>query len=153
MESRPGETEAEFQVRIADRLREDKEAAVEKLAGKFQVKKERLAMKLDSAYAKLEKEESDVSTKTTDTIISFGTAVLGAFMGRKRLSSTTMTRTASGIRKAGRIGKEKEPEGLEVAQPPALVETETFAIKPRRSDIFDVRVCLLWEMVHPPMTG
>ena len=179
MESRPGETEAEFQVRIADRLREDKEAAVEKLAGKFQVKKERLAMKLDSAYAKLEKEESDVSTKTTDTIISFGTAVLGAFMGRKRLSSTTMTRTASGIRKAGRIGKEKddvrraeelvarleqELEELESEQSqaleeladsynPALVETETFAIKPRRSDIFDVRVCLLWEMVHPPMTG
>ncbi len=179
MESRPGETEAEFQVRIADRLREDKEAAVEKLAGKFQVKKERLAMKLDSAYAKLEKEESDVSTKTTDTIISFGTAVLGAFMGRKRLSSTTMTRTASGIRKAGRIGKEKddvrraeelvarleqELEELESEQSqaleeladsynPALVETETFAVKPRRSDIFDVRVCLLWEMVHPPITG
>ena len=179
MESRPGETEAEFQVRIADRLREDKEAAVEKLAGKFQVTKERLAKKLDSAYAKLEKEESDVSTKTTDTILSFGTAVLGAFLGRKRLSSTTMTRTASGIRKAGRIGKEKddvrraqelvarleqELEELESEQSqaleeladsynPVLAETETFAIKPRRSDIFDVRLCLLWEMVPPPMAG
>ena len=26
-------------------------------------------------------------------------------------------------------------------------EIETFAIKPRRSDIFDVRLLLLWEMV------
>ena len=38
----------------------DKEAAVEKLADKFQVKKDRLVKKLDSAYAKLEKEKSDV---------------------------------------------------------------------------------------------
>ena len=177
MESRPGETEADFQVRIADRLREDKEAAVEKLADKFQTKRERLEKKLDSAYAKLEKEKGDVSAKTTDTILSFGTAVLGAFMGRKKLSSTTMTRTASGIRKAGRIGKEKddvrraeelaagleqELEELEIEQnqqleeladsfDPVLVETETFAIKPRRSDIFDVKVCLLWEMVPPNM--
>ena len=177
MESRPGETEADFQVRIADRLREDKDAAVEKLADKFQIKRERLEKKLDSAYAKLEKEKGDVSAKTTDTILSFGTAVLGAFMGRKKLSSTTMTRTASGIRKAGRIGKEKddvrraeelaagleqELEELEVEQnqqleeladsfDPTKVETETFSIKPRRSDIFDVKVCLLWEMVPPPI--
>ena len=34
-----------------------------------------------------------------------------------------------------------------------LAEIETFAIKPRRSDIFDVKVCLLWEMVPPHMTG
>ncbi|MFC1832788.1 hypothetical protein ACFL0S_12335, partial [Thermodesulfobacteriota bacterium] len=96
---------------------------------------------------------------------------------RKAVSSSTMTRTASGIRKAGRIGKEKddvrraeelaaqleqELEELESEQAQALeqlaesydpagVKTETFAIKPRRSDIFDVRVCLLWEMVPPPM--
>ena len=176
MESRPGEPEADFRVRIGDRLREDKEAAVEKLADKFRAKKERLEKKLDSAYARLEKEQGDVSTRTTDTILSFGTAVLGAFLGRKKLSSTTMTRTASGIRKAGRIGKEKddvrraqevaagleqELEELEAEQSreleeladsfdPALVETESFAIKPRRRDIFDLKVCLLWEMVPPP---
>ena len=167
-----------LQIRIADRLREDKEAAVEKLADKFQTKRERLEKKLDSAYAKLEKEKGDVSAKTTDTILSFGTAVLGAFMGRKKLSSTTMTRTASGIRKAGRIGKEKddvrraeelaagleqELEELEIEQnqqleeladsfDPSQVETETFAIKPRRSDIFDVKVCLLWEMIPPAIS-
>ncbi len=177
LESKPGESEADFKVRAADRLREDKEAAVEKLADKFLVKKERLARKLNSAYAKLEKEKSDVSSKTTDTILSFGTAVLGAFLGRRKMSSTTMTRTASGIRKAGRIGKEKEDvrraeemavqleqelEALETEQSEALeelaqaydpdaMEIETFAIKPRRSDIFDVRVCLLWDMVAPAM--
>ncbi len=175
LESRPGEGEADFLVRISDRLRQDKEAAVEKLADRFQLRKERLTKKLDSAYARLEKEKSDVSASTSDTILSFGTAVLGAFLGRKAISSSTMTRTASSIRKAGRIGKEKddvrraeqaasqleaELEELEIEQrealqklvvsyDPAAVETETFSIKPRRTDIFDVRVCLLWEMAAP----
>ncbi len=175
MESQPGESEADFLVRVSDRLRQDKEEAAEKLAEKFQIKKERLTKKLDSAYARLEKEEADVATKTTDTIISFGTAVLGAFLGRKALSSTTVTRTAGSIRKAGRIGREKddvrraeqaaaqleeELQALETEQgealkklvqtyDPADVTTETFAIKPRRSDIYDVRTCLLWNMVVP----
>lgn len=178
MESRPGESKGDFMVRIGDRLREEKEVAVEKQLDKFQVKQDRLEKKLDSAYAKLEKEKGDVSAKTTDTILSFGTAVLGAFLGRRKVSTSTMTRTASGIRKAGRIGKEKddvrraeelaaqleqELEDLANEQKeelakliesfdPALVKTEEFAVKPRRSDIFDVRVTLLWDMVPPKMT-
>jgi hypothetical protein len=175
MESKPGESEADFMVRVADRLREDKEAAAEKLLQKFNANRDQLQKKLDSALTRLDKEQGDVSMKTTDTIISFGTAVLGAFLGRKAVSSSTMTRTASGIRKAGRLGKEKddvrraeelvarleqELEALDTEQNMALqelahsydasrVEQERFAIKPRRSDIYDVQICLLWEMVPP----
>jgi hypothetical protein len=119
-----------------------------------------------------------VTAKTTDTILSFGTAVLGAFLGSKKLSTSTMTRAATGISKAGRIGKEKDDvrraeelaaqleqellaleneQRTELAEltetyDPARVKIEEFAIKPRRSDIFDVRVTLLWDMV-PPRVG
>ena len=173
LESRPGESEADFAVRIADLLREQKEEAAEKLFHSFKTKRDRLEKKLDRALAKTEKEKSDVSAKTTDTILSFGTAVLGAFLGRKAMSSSTMTRTASGIRKAGRLSKEKDDvRRAEVALgqveeeiryldeeqsealtklaerfDPAQIETEIFAIKPRRSDIFNVNLCLLWEMM------
>ncbi len=108
-------------------------------------------------------------------MLSIGTAVLGAFFGRKALSTATITRTASGIRKAGQVAKEKgdveraqaavseieaqiqqlsieqaeELEKLVTQYDPALVKTEIFAIKPRRSDIFDLRLCLLWEMIPP----
>ena len=124
---------------------------------------------------KIDKEKSDVSSKTADTFISFGTAVLGAFFGRKALSTSTVTRTASSIKKAGLISKEKadvrraeeavanieaDIEQLQFEQDeaiakiadefdPAQVETETFTINPRRNDIFDVRVSLLWEMEVP----
>jgi len=175
LESRPGESESEFVVRIRDVLRERKEAAAEKLLASFKARRDRLEKKLDIALARIEKEKSDVSVSTTDTLISFGAAVLGAFLGRKTLSSTTVTRTAGGIRKAGRIAKEKgdvrraeeavalieqEIAQLEKEQTQAIdelaerfdaarVETERFAVKPRRGDIFNVRLCLLWEMVPP----
>ena len=175
LESRPGESASEFAVRIGDCLREQKETAAEKLLAVFKTRRDRLGKKLDSALARIDKEKSDVSVKTTDTLISFGTAVLGAFLGRKALSASTMTRTAGGIRKAGRISKEKgdvrrAEEALalieediaqqENEQARAIhdlaerfdadrVETEQFAIKPRRGDIFNVRLCLLWEMVPP----
>jgi len=179
LESRPGESETDFGVRIADLLREQKEEATEKLLRSFKIKRDRLEAKLDRALAKTEKEKSDVSSKTTDTILSFGTAVLGAFLGRKAMSSSTMTRTASGIRKAGRLSKEKddvrraqealeqveedirnldEEQGAALAElterfDPATIVIETFSIKPRRSDIFNLELCLLWEMTVPLTTG
>ncbi len=173
LESRPSESESEFAVRIGDYLREQREAAAEKLLVSFKTKRDRLEKQLDTALDRLDKEKGDVTEKTTDTLISFGTAVLGAFFGRKALSSSTMTRTASGVRKAGRIAKERndvrraeedialierEMTQLESEQAQAInelaerfnaaeVETERFAIKPRRGDIFNVHLCLLWEMV------
>lgn len=128
---------------------------------------------------KIDKEKSDVSAKTTDTIISFGTAVLGAFLGRKAISSSTMTRTAGGIRKASRISKEKDDvrraeraveelkEELRLLEEerdeallaladeydPATIEVETFSIKPRRADIFDVNIWLLWDMEVAAVSG
>ncbi len=175
LESRPGESEVDFMVRISDNMREKKEIAAEKLLAKFNTRRQRLEKMHVSALGKIEKEKGDVTSKTTDTLLSIGTAVLGAFFGRKALSSTTVTRTASGIRKAGQVAKEKGDvqraeaalseieeqiqqlndeqatalEKLVNEHDPTLVETETFAIKPRRSDIFDLYLCLLWEMIPP----
>ncbi len=175
LESQPNEPEADFMVRIADHMREEKEIAAEKLLGTFNTKRQRLEKQLDRALAKIEKEKGDVTAKTTDTVLSIGTAVLGAFFGRKAFSSATITRTASGFRKAGQVAKEKgdveraqaavaeieeqiqqlsreqaeELEKLVIRYDPALVKTEIFAVKPRRSDIFDLRLCLLWEMIPP----
>ena len=175
LESRPGETEADFRVRTSDLMREQKDMAAEKVLKSFSTKRRRLEKNLERALVKIEKEKGDVTRKTTDTIISIGTAVLGAFFGRKAMSAGTISRTAGGIRNAGRVAKEKadveraeeqvasiekEIAQLEIEQEEAInrlaaeydpdeVATETFSIKPRRSDIFDVRSCLLWEMTPP----
>ncbi len=176
IESRPGEDLADFRVRMADKLRENKDEAVEKLQERYKVKTERLEKKIDTALQKVEKEKVDVKSKTTDTILSFGSALLGAFFGRKSVSVSTISKASTGIKNVGRLAKEKGEvkraeanvlklqEGLErLAEEIESKATqisekfsienytvETFSIKPRRSDIYDLDLCLLWEMV-PPM--
>jgi hypothetical protein len=172
LESRPGESIGEFNVRLADFLRERKDNAVEKLRRKYETRQKRIEQRLNTSIDRLDKEKMDVQTRTADTVLSFGAAVVGALFGRRALSAATVSRAATGVRKAGQVTKEKadvkraERNVAELQQ--ALVdlaleieesvdelastfsvdayEVETFTIKPRRSDIFDVRIFLLWEM-------
>jgi hypothetical protein len=172
-ESKPHESLADFKVRFVDHQREQKDAAVEQLRQKYQAAQDRLEQQLDRALEKVDKEKVDVRTKTTDSLISFGVAVVGAFFGRKTLSAANIGKAATGMRSVGRVAKEKsdvrraEENVLEIQQgleelaveieqkvveistsfDPDNYEIETFAIKPRRSDIFDVNLCLLWVMV------
>ncbi len=172
-ESEPDESIGDFKVRFGDYLREKKEEAVDKLRDKYEVQQDRLEKKLNSALERVEKEQGDVRAKTTDSIISFGVAVVGAFFGRKVLSVGNIGKAATGMRSVGRVAKEKgdvkraeekvaqaqmameelaaemEERVLELSDSFTIdnYEIETFSIKPRRSDIFNVKVALLWEMV------
>jgi hypothetical protein len=173
LESLPDETAGDFRVRLMDYLRDQKEEAVEKIRTRYQAKQDRLEQKLSRVLARVDKEKQDVQTKTTDSIISFGAAVVGAFFGRKTFSAGNVSKAATGMRNVGRVAKEKgdvkraeqavlevqqelEDLALEVEEKVAEISEkyaiddyplETFAIKPRRSDIFDVKLVLLWEMI------
>lgn len=172
-ESLPDESLRDFKVRFNDHLREQKEEAVEKLRIKYQTQQDRLNQQLNNALDRLEKEKVDVKAKTTDSLISFGVAVVGVFFGRKTFSAANIGKAATGMRSVGRLAKEKsdvkrveqdveeiqnglqelaveiEEQVTELADSFTAdnYEIETFTIKPRRSDIFDVRMVLLWEMV------
>ncbi len=173
LESRPDEELADFRVRVADLLRDKKDEAVERLKEKYETRKDRLEKQIQRALEKVEKEKVDVKSRTTDTILQFGSAVLGAFFGRRKVSAGSISKVATGMKSAGRIAREKgdvrraeeqlqrleeEMEELltglqdeidllaETFEPDNYPE-EVFAIKPRRSDIFDLEVKLLWEMV------
>jgi hypothetical protein len=172
LESIPGESEGDFKVRLNDWLREQKDAAVEKLKSQYEKQQQKLQDKLNRAMDKLDKEKVDVRTKTTDSLISFGVAVVGAFFGRKALSASTIGRAATGVRSVGRVAKEQsdvrraEEEVVEVQEALEALAAELqgkvaavdqsftlerfplegFSIKPRRADIFNVQLVLLWEM-------
>lgn len=173
LESKPGETRGDFKVRLGDHLREQKEEAIQKLEDKYRTKQERLEQKLIRATAKVEKEQQDVRSKTTDSIILFGAAIIGAFFGRKALSATNISKAATGMRNVGRVSKEKSDVkraeqaivDVQVSLDELAVEIEdkiidlgdkfeldnyevqTFSIKPRRSDVFTLRLALVWELV------
>ncbi len=172
-ESKPDEKSGDFRVRFNDYLRRQKDQAIEKLKEKYQVRQAGLEQKLSRAIDQLDKEKGDVQVKTADSLISFGVAVVGAFFGKKTLSAANLGRAATGVRSVGRVVKEQsdvkraeeeieelrralEELSVEIEQKATELaenfsadhyEMESFTISPRRSDIFDVRVALLWEMV------
>jgi len=106
--SEPGETEGEFRIRLQTAANEQRDIAVGKLrkrdAGKVTTLENRL-MRAEQAIAR----EKDQSTKKKlDTAVSLGTAILGAVLGRKKLSSTTATKIGSAIKTAGGARKESQ---------------------------------------------
>jgi len=174
LESTPGELLSTFHMRIQDTLRETKSTAIEKVQNTYRTKLKRIEKQIHTAVGRLEKEEYDVKNKTMDTALSFGVAVLGALFGKSRRSS--ISRSATGLKSAGRMFKEKgdvqrakdKLQSLEEERQHLVSELEEkidqihekFApehypvsdlkIKPRRQDIYDVDMFLLWEAVWSP---
>ncbi len=62
-------------------------------------------MRAEQAIA-VQKEQS--SKRKLDTAISFGTAILGAVLGRKKLSSSTASKMGTAIKTAGSARKEAQ---------------------------------------------
>lgn len=165
-ESKPGESLDDFKMRLQNIIRDRKEAAIEKLRSKYAAKAERLQVKYDKLLIKLDKEKADVSSRTADSAMSFGIAVLGAFIG-----GGTRSKTRRGISSASKIAKEKadvrrvEKEIRQVRQDMNELKTSlsseakkisekfkienypitNFFIKPRKTDIYDIEMGILWE--------
>ena len=171
LESDPGESREDLLIRAKGVLNDRKEEAIEKLKAKYAKKRDMLERRYKRALERLEKEQADVSAKTTDTVLSLGMTILDAFLGRKMIKRSTTSRAGTTLRNAGRISREKndvkraeervveleremedlevaladEIDALDIAYDPSKLEIEPFYIKPRRSDITDVEMGILWE--------
>ena len=174
LESELHESEEDFRVRVANYLKEEKEEEIEKLKKKYSKKRDALERKLSRAMEKLQKEEADVSASTTNTVLSFGMTILDAFLGRSAVKRSTTTKAGTALRSAGRMYREKEDvaraeqrvqeieeeiealeeelmeeiEAISEKYDPDNYEIEPFYLKPRRSDIHDIEVAILWESVR-----
>jgi len=104
--SMPGESERDFRIRLQQlgNIRRDEQVA--KLKAKYQSKVTQLNERLRRAQQVVEREETQAKSQKIDAALSFGTAVLGALLGRKTVSVTSASRMGTAVRKAGRIGKE-----------------------------------------------
>ncbi len=171
LESRPGQSLEDFRSMVAGVLGEKKQEALDKLETRYQRRYRVLEDRLARARSRLEKEKGDVASRGVDTAVSFGVAILGALFGRRTLSASNASRAGRGIRSAGKMLREREDvqraeEALTRAEEAITLlaeeldrETErisskfavenypveSFFIKPRRKDIFDVQGFILWE--------
>ncbi len=171
LESTLDQNKRDFLVEIDDILKEKRELLIEKLKNKYQTKYDRYEDKLKRLEIKLQKEQSDVSSKTTDTIIGIGITVLGALFGKKTFSSSTISKGASALKKGKSVLKERndvknteslildiqqdieqleldlqnEIEKIQDQYQSENYEIKSIFIKPRRSDISIEDMALLWE--------
>lgn len=167
--SKPGEDLSSFKVKIVELLREKKDEEVDKLREKFEKKEEKLQKKYNRLLEKLEKEETDTKTATTDSVLSLGASVLGVFLGRTKVGN--LGSGVTGLRRANRIFKEKKDVRFVKNQIEELTneieklegelnekieeisekldidnyEIETLSLQPKKTDISNVYVSLLWE--------
>jgi hypothetical protein len=128
--SRPGESEGDFRTRLALASREGKDASVQKLRDKYGDKIATLQRKLNDAQTRVQREEGQVRQQQLETVMNVGSALLGAFMGKKKISVTNVSRASSAVKSVGRVGKQqadvtKASESAESIQQQILdLETE-----------------------------
>ncbi|MBT8142272.1 MAG: DUF87 domain-containing protein [Gammaproteobacteria bacterium] len=112
--SNPGESEGDFRVRLQEAAREMRDEKVAALRKKYASKFTTLENRLMRAEQTIEVQQEQSKNKKMDTVISFGTAILGSLMGRKRISATSARSMGSAIKKVG--SSRKEAEDVERAQ-------------------------------------
>ena len=100
------ETEGGFRARLQTLAHEQRDTKVDKLRTRYDGKLATLRSRLMRSEQSLEKEQAQAQQSTLDTVIAFGTAIFGAFMGRKTVSVTNARRMGSAVKKAGRSRKE-----------------------------------------------
>ena len=168
--SKPGESERDFRVRLQQSVRESRDAQIEQLRQKYAPRMAGLQERIRRAQQAVERESAQANQAKLQTAISFGTTLLGAFLGRKAVSVSTLGRATTAVRGVGRSMKEQqdigraaesvealqaqlaeleaelqaEAQALEAKTDAQSEPLETISIKPKKTNISVQLVALAW---------
>ncbi|MCA9279219.1 MAG: ATP-binding protein [Phycisphaeraceae bacterium] len=171
--SEPDESEAAFQARLSLAAREKRDELSDELRGKYGPKLDALEERLRKAEQKIEVQKSQARGATMSAVISAGAAVLGAFLGRKKISSSTVTKAGTAVRGASRSAQEagdvkraredaeaikakleeleaefkEELKNVEQVVETLVQEVDRIEIAPKKTNI-DVRIAALCWLAH-----
>ncbi len=104
--SESGETEREFRIRLQHLGNETRDINVGKLRKRYESKLNTLEKRLLTATQAIERESEQASGSKLNAALSVGTAVLGALLGRKKVSVTSASRAGTAMRRAGDVRKQ-----------------------------------------------
>lgn len=100
--SKIDEGEGDFRVRLSQASREQRDAATAKLRAKYSPKTTALNERLRRAEQAVEREAGQARSSKISTALSFGSTLLGAFLGKKVLSSSNVSKAATAMKGVGR---------------------------------------------------
>ena len=104
--SRAGESERDFRVRLQQGAREQRDQLKAALQTKYGPKLQALEERKRKAEQRQAVEKQQSTGQMLSTVVSVGATILGAFMGRRAVSVTSITRAATAVRAAGHAAKE-----------------------------------------------
>jgi len=177
--SQPGEAEADFRRRLALAAHERRDAAAARLRAKYAPKTATLQERLRRAEQAVEREAAQARNAKLSSALSFGSTLLGAFLGRKVLSAGNLGRAGSAVRSVGRSMEQSqdveragetvdalqqrlaeldaqfqaELAAAEAAADPATEIFETIEIRPAKSGIALRLLALAWTPHQPDASG
>ena len=159
--SKPDEDQGAFRTRLQQQAREQRDQATTALRQKYAARVATLEERLRRAEQSVQREQEQSTGSKIDAAVSIGTAVLGAFFGRKALSASSANRVSSVMRKAGNVQRQSgdvqradetveklrtqhdeleaevqaEVAGLESAWDAGAEQLEEITVRPKASDI------------------
>jgi hypothetical protein len=169
--SKPGESERDFRVRLQQSAREERDNSAEQLRKRYAPKLATLEERKRKAAQTVEREKDQSQQQTLQTALSVGGALLGAFLGRKVVSVSTLNRAATAARAASRSRKESadvtragetadavqkqiddlnaafkaEVDALESKLNPTTEALEPVIVRPKKTNISVRLVALAWS--------
>jgi hypothetical protein len=168
--SDPGETEDDFQDRLAKAAEAEKAEEMDKVRKQFAAKKATLEQRVLRAQQAKEREAEQARGRKMQTAISFGATMLSMFTGKKKLSTGTLGKATTAMRDVGRsidqtgdvkraeeslavmqqkladleTGEQEAIDALQARFDAAGETLEKVLMRPRKSDITVDSLGLVW---------
>ena len=108
------EEERDFRVRLQHTVHEKRDEALETVKKKYASKIQTLETRLQSAAQAVEKQSAMASQKKLDAVVSAGSAVLGALLGRKKVTASSVSKVGTAVRRTSTAMK--SGQGIDQAE-------------------------------------
>jgi hypothetical protein len=169
--ARPGEPERDFRGRLGQVLRERRDERAEKLKAKYEPKLRTLQDRIRRAEQAKAKQAEQASAAKWSSVINIGSTILGALLGRRKVTTGTLGRAGTSARSIGRTMQESqdvaraeenvqalqkqladldaefqdELSKLDLRSDASSEKLETILIRPKKTDVKPRLVALAWD--------
>ena len=179
LNAEPGEAERDFKIRLTVAAHEARDVAIDQMRRKYAVKISSLEEKIRKAEQAVDREQQQARQQHMQTAISIGATLLSAFMGKKKVSTSSLGRATTAARGASRAMKEQgdisrskesvevyrqdladlqqavdaEVADLAVRYDPDRLEITRTLVRPTKQNIQVQALVLAWAPVMPDGQG
>jgi len=170
MTGKPNESEGDFRGRIGQLLREQRDALSDKLKAKYEPKLATLQDRIRKAGQMKEKQAEQASSAKWSSLINIGSTILGALLGRRKMTTGTIGKAGTSARSIGRASQEAqdvaraeenieslqsqladldtqfqdELKSLDTRTDPTAAALETITLRPKKTDVKPRLVAVVW---------